>query len=364
MTEIRPLEAADLPAIGAIFQKAFRKSDAPPPAALLSCMDELFFRHPWRDEAVPSLVHVTPEGRIGGYIGVIPLRMRLGDQVLRAATPTTIAVSEPAKNPLAGAKLLRTFLNGAQDISVSEPINPLALGMWERSGARVPVQESMEWLTVFRPAACAATLTEDRVPLGRFLRPVLKPLDRLAARFARGGNARPARGGGIFDRAMSREEFIPHFLAVAEAYDLRPDWDAEVLGWQLDHAAGNTLRGPLHLHAATDKTGTPVGACVYHARPGGMAWVVQLLAHPEHADAVVACMIAHLREAGYAAAKGRTQARLVDPLLRHGALLFRRHAAIVHARDENLTRAVHEGRAITSGFAGETWTRLVSDQFR
>jgi hypothetical protein len=364
MTEIRPLTADDIPAIGTLFQRVFRNPRDPAPAALLDCMRELFFDHPWRDPAIQSQVYVTPEGEVGGYVGVIPLRMRLKGRVLSAAAPTTIAVAEPAKNPMAGALLLRTFMNGAQDVSVSEPINPIAVGMWEKFSARAATMESMEWLALFRPAGFAASLAADRFPITRFGKPLARPLDRVLSRYLARDPHRVTAQKQAEARDLPRAEFIPAFIALAdEAYDLRPDWDEHSLGWQLRHASGNRKRGPLQHRLVVDAKERVIGGYIYHGHPGGVAWVIQLLARPDTALAVVDAMLLHLDGEGYVSAKGRTQARLVEPLLKRRALLFRRHSAMVHARDAAITDAVHEGRGITSGLAGETWTRLVSDRY-
>jgi hypothetical protein len=363
MTEIRSLTSDDIPAVAKIFQKVFRNPKDAPPPGLIRCMNELFFEHPWRDPQISSKVYITPEGVIGGYIGVIPLRMNLNGRVLRAAAPTTIAVAEPARNPFAGAQLLRTFLNGAQDISVSEPINPIAVGMWEKFGARAATLESMEWVAVLRPASFALVLAQQKFSPFRFLRALGTPLDKLAARDLAKDRHRQNIQVEVINRHVPQDDFIPLFLNMADAYDLRPDWDEHSCKWQMDHASGNVKRGPLYRRIVSDQAGKVLGAYVYHAQPGGIAWIVQLLTYPETAAQVVDSLLTQIREAGCVAAKGRTQQRLVEPLLKRRALMFRRHSAIVHARDETLVKAVHEGRAITSGFAGETWTRLVSDRY-
>ena len=45
-------------------------------------------------------------------------------------------VDKPAEHPLAGARLLRSYLTGPQELCVSETSNPIAQGMWERIGGR------------------------------------------------------------------------------------------------------------------------------------------------------------------------------------------------------------------------------------
>lgn len=43
-------------------------------------------------------------------------------------------VEHPSENPLAGVRLLRSFLSGPQDVSISETANATALRMWRGLG--------------------------------------------------------------------------------------------------------------------------------------------------------------------------------------------------------------------------------------
>ena len=59
----------------------------------------------------------------------------------------------------------------------------------------------------------------------------------------------------------------------------------------------------------------PVGCYLYYGRPGGIAWVLQILALPEATDAVVANLLNHAEAHGSVAVHGRTQPHLLDTLL-------------------------------------------------
>jgi hypothetical protein len=360
MSDIRACTADDIPAVGDLFQRTFRNARRPTPPGLAACIGDLLLNHPDYDPDIASRVMVDA-GRLVGFIGVVPLAMTYRGRRLRAAVPTSIAVEDPQLRPLAGAKLVRSFLSGPQDLSISEPANSLAQGLWQRLGGETVNSESMEWLQVLRPAGLAVALGEDRVTPLKLARPIAGLIDRMLAR--RVAARKVALTAGTDSAAVDDATFTAELPHVAAGYALHPDWRPETLLWQLAHAGANRSRGTLHRRIVYARGGKPVGAVLYHGRPGGIAWVLQMLARTEAARDVVEVLIADAAEKGCVAVKGRTQARFLDPLLARGALLFRRHTAMVHSRDPELMGAVRTGKAVTSGLAGESWMRHVSDRF-
>ena len=109
-----------------------------------------------------------------------------------------------------------------------------------------------------------------------------------------------------------------------------------------------------------DPKGKPVGAYVCQGAPGRIAFVLHLQARRATAGAVLDALFAYAAEAGCVAVKGRTQERLIGPLLTRNAALFRRHGMMVHSRDRELLAAIHAGEAATGGLAGESWMRPVA----
>src|ERR1700730_4120580 len=113
-----------IPEVAKLFQTVFRDPRKTAPAALEQYLLELFCKPPWYDPELPSRVLILPDGTVGGFIGVIPLNMSFGGQPIRTALASSIMVENPKANPLAGAALLRSFVNGPQDLSISESANP------------------------------------------------------------------------------------------------------------------------------------------------------------------------------------------------------------------------------------------------
>jgi hypothetical protein len=363
MSQIRAFTPDDLPAVAGLFQKTFRKPRTSVPASLVSCLGELFLDHPWHDPELPSRVYVTDDGAVGGFIGVLPLHMSYRGKPVRAAVPSSIMVDRPEADPLAGAKLLRSFLAGPQDLSVSEPTSLLVQRMWQRVGGQSVPSESMEWLRVFRPAGLAVAVAGAKVPAVRFARPVAGLMDRIAVKAVAALRVEPHPNSFQRDADVGDDELLQLIPEFAATYPLHPDWDPACLKWQIAHAARNTDRGTLFRRVVYGKGGAPLGCYLYHGRRREVGFVLQILARPEATGAVLDSLLAHAQEMEMVALKGRTQLRLLDPLLERNAVFFRRNSAVAHSRNPELLAAIRSGESLTVGLASDAWTRLIGGVF-
>lgn len=359
--EVRPVRPADLPAVARLFQKTFRNRNASPPASLASYLGDLFIDPPGRQPGLASLVYVTPDGGIGGFIGVLPLTLSHGGRRLRAAVAGSLMVDRPASNPLAGARLLRSFLAGPQDLSISETANEVSRRMWERLGGQAVPSYSMEWVRILRPAGFAVASLEPTFAPARALAPLAGLADRLAGRH----KANPLRLAPCAgrDREAGDDELVRLIGEFACGYALRPDWPPECVAWRLAHAASKARYGQVFRRIVEAPTGDPVGLYIYYGRPRRVAYVLQVVARREWTETVIDCLLAHTWERGSAAVRGRLQPELMDALLRRRALMFHRSSLVVHGRDGAALSAIAAGDALITGLAGESWTRIIGDEF-
>lgn len=364
MSDIRVLTAEDLPTVAALFQRTFREPDRPAPPSLRDYLASVFLHHPWQDPEISSRVHVGADGVIDGFIGVLPLRLTIGDRHLRGGIAGSLMVANPRRDPLAGARLLRAFLNGPQDISLSETANPVSYRMWTRLGGSSVPALSMDFMRVLRPAGLAVALAVEKTGVAKALRPLARLIDRVALRLPdHPFDLQPADGQPAVGRAATEDELVPHLLRLAQAYPLHPDWDTETAHWFLDHAQQKERHGDLRRRLVFDRRGALLGCCLYYGRPGGIAWVLQMLGTPESSDRLVGDLMADAAELGCVAVRGRVQPGFLEPLLRQRALLYQRSATVVHTSDRKLLEMVRSGDALATGLAGESWIRLVGGRF-
>ena len=369
MSEIRPFAAADIPVVADMFQRILRKSDRPAAPSLKAYLGELFLDPPDFDPAIVSLVHERTDGSVSGFLGVLPQPMELDGVGLRAAICGTLMVDNHAEDPFAGARLLRAFLAGPQDLSLTETANDVSTAMWRKLRATVLPDYSLEWLRVIRPAGFAAALAANRLGMAGMLAAVASPIDALLHR-------RTAPTGqswshispsdtktSLKDEEAGEERLFELFPALTEHFTLRPQWSTETLRARLSHARRKANYGGCVRRVVTTRDGRAVGLFIYYGDKGGIGRTVQILAAPGHEGAVVDRMIDHAAGRGLVALRGRTQPALLDAMLGRRIAFLHASSSIMHARDPAVAEIFHSGKAFFNGFAGESWARLIGDSF-
>jgi hypothetical protein len=313
-------------------------------------MASVFLDHPWREPDLGSLVLVAPDGVVRGFIGLLPLRMTLHGRRLRGAVASSVMVEATGGDALAGARLMRAFLDGPQDFSFGEAAADVPRRMWLRLGAQPLPLRSLRWMRVLRPAGFAADVAARRVALMHPARLLAVPLDALLSPRAA---AAPMAGADVTPAALA--EVIPDAL---RGFALRPDFDLPALCWLLGEAARKERRGALVARVVTGRRGRPVGGWLGHLRPHGLLQVKQVFAPAAEGDLLVDDIFQVARQRGAVAVAGPNQPELMAVLQLRGC--FFRHAgfALAHARDPALAEALQRPDAFLGGVAGETWIRL------
>lgn len=359
---IRNLVADDLPAVADLFQRTFRDPDTRPPQSLADYLGDLFLRHPGYDPELAARVYVGANNTLGGFIGILPVPMVLHGRPIRAAVAGSLMVERPDANPLAGARLLRSFLSGPQDLSFSETANPLSQGMWEKLGGTALPTYSMEWVRVLRPAGLAVLLAGERFAPFRPFGALGRGADRLVARAMRGVLALPAPDPHVVDSEVDLAQAASLVRQYADMVPLHPVFDPAVLNFMLAHAREKERHGTLSCRLVV-RGHRPLGCYFYYVRPGKVAWVLQILSLPEAIGTVIDSLFAQAERQGCVAVRGRTQPSLLDPLLRRRCVMLHRASMVVQTRDSEVLAAINSGDAMLTGFAGETWTRLIGGDF-
>ncbi|MBL8895564.1 MAG: hypothetical protein JNJ53_13245 [Rhizobiales bacterium] len=348
--------------VGRLFTRIFEKKDGPAPEALTAYLAELFLDAPDRDAEITSKVHVRGDGTVNGFIGVLPLPLNFEGRPLRGAVCGSLMVDERDGDPFAGARLMRSFLSGPQDISLSETANPVSEGMWRKLRGMVLPSYSLEWVRVLRPAGFALDVAARSIPLAALMRSVTLPVDALARRVAP-GVLRAQENPGAQDREIGIKELaelLPRFVSKSP---MHPVWSAAALKRMLQNASRKSRYGTFIARAVTVRGGAPIGAFLYYVQPGRIAHVLQVVALPGQAGTVLDRLFLHAEAMGAVAVRGRSQPFLLDALLTRNCFHVHRASSLVHARDESLIEPFLSGRAFFNGLAGDSWTRLVGDEF-
>lgn len=365
---VRPLEPQDIPAVGRLFVKAFRKRSrtSEPTLALLEHLKQVYFDNPWHDPAITSRVFVDGTGEIKGFIGVHVQPMHFEGRPLRVAFAGSLTVDEPDRHPLAGARLIRSFLSGPQDISITETANTKALRMWQKLGIPLDTQYSLNWIRLLRPATATVSVLKHRRDAARFLFPPAHLADKAVARLM-SDPFRPHLEPGprrLMFLDTDRSTFERAALELSHLYPLRPDWDETSLAWFSSHGAVKRNFGEPCYRLATGRDGTPVAAYVYFRRADDFAWLLQSFVRPQQAGDLIDDMLMDAHRFGCSAVRGAAQPWLHGALICRRTLFLSRTFYLVHAKDKTLMAPFRDGMALASGLAGESWMRLIGDHFQ
>ncbi len=368
---VRPLEARDLPAVARLYQRAFRKTSAPPSPALVEAFRELFLGGPFAAPDRPSLVAEAGGGEAGpivGFIGALTRPFTLRGRRLRGTAATGIMVDPDAKGTgLVALELVGALCAGPQDFSFSDGMFDVVEPVWRRKGGEGIAFYSLEWACVLRPGghlAFRAGRSERFGPAVARAAPVVGGLaGRLDALLLRAAPARFAAAPGGLDEEEAAPAAYVACLSLPGPEALRPVHEEPAFSWLVAHARTTTALGRLHLRLLR-RGGSVAGGYATFVRPGGLASVLHLAAASRAvAPEILRHLLAFAQREGAVAVKGQADERFRRAIEeRRGVFTFPGFSFMAQAKDPEILSALHRADTSVSRLDGEWWTRIGIDR--
>jgi hypothetical protein len=352
---LRRLREADLPELVALRQQVFRFRERESAAETAAYFERIFCRNPWADEDLPSLVYEAEDGRVAGFVGVIPRPMVFRGERIRAAVATQLMVA-PASRGLIGRRLGRAFFSGPQDLSLSDTANEAARRIWESVGGSVSALYSLTWTRTLRPGRkLASDLARGLLRrAGLFAaRPLITAVDALAARIG-GRIERHLPPGSV--EALDAETMAASLPDLAGPRGVRPAYEDGSLPWLLAQAGEKQQFGALRRMLVRDPGGEIAGWFLYYHTGGGVGQVLQLASRRATRALVVRHLFHDAWRLGLTAIEGRAEPALVGELAEQGSCIGRAGPwVLIHSPRVELMHAIETGDAFVSRLEGEWW---------
>ncbi len=360
---VRALRHDDIPRLRALFTQTFRDGRTTRAEAIETCIAQTYLTSPGDRIAPASLVDVDERDTVRGFMGIITLTARFRGETLRGGILGNYMArdEERAKSAI---RLIRATLSSDLDFIFTDTANRTSLGIARATKFSLLPLHSLEWIKLLRPCETGATLLGRRMPrLGAFARPLARAGDLVGRRLPLAALAPQDRDTG-HDRDIDATTFVAKAPALVERHALKPGWDAAELSWLLDQAGRKTRHGPLHIREVLDASGRLLGLYLLYARPGDVAHALQMISARNRESVVVDAMIRHAAALGAVAVRGASSPIVVDGLGRQPGVFYRHVAAsVVFARRADVRAAFRADDAFLGGLFGETWTRLMGDDF-
>lgn len=351
---IVPLNADHLPDIADLFLEQAGTAVERRRDRAAAYLGNLYLEAPYVDHTVPSLVSIASNGEVDGFLGAMPGWIRFRDRRMQYAASGPLLTRVASRSRTPGAFLIRAFLSGPQELSLTDGCNEQAWRVFSAAGAEVVGLPSVRWVRPLRPFRMAGWFASERYRRGQSLISLLGAIDRAVARRLVPAPVDTAA------RPLSPPDLISAAAPLACGFDVVPEYTEDEIKWKLQHMAETTAKGTLRCLLVTDAAGRSLGWLVYHLEVGGICRVVQLGATTKTAPQVLAHLMADAYRSGGGAVYGRIEPHFRAPL-RNEPIVLRPASPlmVVHSDDDRLRAAIHGGRAFLTRLEGENWTGLV-----
>lgn len=353
MSQIRPVERADLPQVAQLYERMVRSGRPTPPRGLAPYFERTLLDHPWADPDIPSLVLEGSDGRVLGFLGSHVRRLLIDGRPIRMACGGQLFTDLRDGQPAIGARLLRSYLSGPQDLTITDGANDVVHEMWLRLGGYALHPGSLVWTRLLRPwrAVGDAWLELKGKPrLRKLAGPVWPLLDAPTTRAARP----PRRPPGVQTEELTSRALIDHQGDVLGGARLQVDYDEAFVAWLFREMAAVRTRGTL-LRRLLRRDDRVLGWYVAYLKPRGLSQVMDVKAAKGQLATVIDCLFSDAWRSGAGALEGRLESALYEPLACRRCLVRYGTRALFHSRDPAVVDAISLGRSALTRLDGEWW---------
>lgn len=352
MSAIRPLARADLPAVAALYADFMAWDADATRDALVAYYARTMLDHPWFDPEIPTLVYDDAQDGVVGVVGSSVRRFVHGDREVRVACDGPLIVHPEHRPRGIGALLLRSYLEGPQDLTADDRAIDQVHAMGLRLGGETHGVASVGWSLVLAPAGFLAGAIARRAT-GRDQPPV--GLVARAGSLSRRRRRTKPLAGRV--EPLANAALIELVDALRRPFPLRPRYDEAHLAWLFGEMEAANVDGTLVRRLVRTDDGRPLGSYVMYVAPHGIAEVIQLAAAESDVPLVLEHVIHEAASGGAVEVRGRFEHHLLSALRRRRCRLVPVDWALLHGRDPELLAAVHGGRALVTRLDGEWWMR-------
>jgi hypothetical protein len=315
-------------------------------------LQRVFIDQPTTGAELPCLVYEEDDGRIVGFLGVAPRRMSYDGHRLQAAISSRILVDPASRAVLVSVELAKAFLDGPQDLSISDQATDGARKIWEGLGGTTALLHSIYWTRPLRPAQLVLSFLRNRIifaPLAAVAGPPARFVDALAARL-RHSHLYQAMPPVSFDDRFE-DAFLDWQPEFAGAGSLRVEYDDLTFKWLLDRC---TQRRGGALHKAVIRTERRVLGWYLYELHAATADVLQIAAKPDSIDVVLDHLFYSAWQQGAVSVTGRLEPRFMQAFSDKYCLFHRRGPwMLVSARRPEVVRAFQSTGIFFSRLDGE-----------
>jgi len=355
---VRPFVEDDLPQVADLWWKVFRHAKSAAPPSVHTYFRELYVNSPWIDSTTPSLVYEDKSQRIVGFLGGIRRKMSLCGQPIRISCGGNFVVHPDARTTMAGLHLLKTYMAGDQELSLTDSANDVSRNLLERLGFRTIMAFSMSWARALRPAHYAVHAASSMTgpvlstTLSFAAKPFCSIVDGMAARLT----SSPFRltPSPLHAAELDVETLLQCLAESRTGYSLWPEYDVPTLTWLLTFMEKMHPQLNLRKVLLRDDQERIRGWYVYYVKPGGVAQAAQIGGERKFTKEVLDHLFYDAWKHGAIAIHGVARSDLIPAYWEKKCFFTCRSGwMLAHSRSPELVELLDRGDASFSRLDGE-----------
>jgi len=310
------------------------------------------------DEGILSRVFEDSQGKLVGFFGALPRRMTVQGKVIRLAFGSNFVVDPESRVSMAAIQLVRAFMKGTQDISITDSGNEMSRQLLRSLGFSVVPIYSLQWARPLRPAqyAVKAIARMKKKRTIAVMGSVAKPICMVADAVATGAGFSPYRQKlkTFAAEELSTAAQLQCLTEVPSKNWLLPEYDKESLDWVIDFISERKVFGDLRKRLVRDKDGKTAGWYVYSDGWDGVGEVLQIGAQSSSVGMVLDHLFYDAWKRGLVGIHGRMEPQFMSELTMRSCF-FLRHGSwtLAQSSKPELMALLQSGTAFFSRLDGE-----------
>jgi hypothetical protein len=357
MAGIRPLVESDVATVADLIWNVLHGHSGSAPSSLRFYVQDLFLQNPWKAEDIVSRVYEDSSGKIAGFFGAVPRRMSLQGNSVRLAFGSNFVMAPESRSSMAGIQLVRTFMKGTQDVSITDSANENSRQLLRSLGFQVLPIYSLHWTRPLRPSEYALH-TLSRINRSRVIRALgtfARPFCNLADTIATGLNASPFR-----QRRLQGEDKEPDVQTLLQCIStipaknwMVPEYDLHSLNWVLDFIIRRKALGELR-RGLVRRNEKIVGWYIYGIGQNSIGEVLQIGAETSSVGIVLDHLFYDAWKRGLVGLQGRMEPQFMEELTARMCFFFRHGSwTLAHSSKPELLSLFQSGTMFFSRLDGE-----------
>ena len=358
MAGLRPFAEADIKPVSDLIWKVLHERTGTAPPSLQEHLSKLFFQNPWLDEGITSRVFENAESRIVGFFGAVPRRMTIRGERIRLAFGSNLVVDPESRASITAMQLVKAFLKGTQDISITDSANDMSRPLLRSLGFNTVPIYSLLWARPLRPlqygfnAVARLKKNKNVAVIGSIAKPLFRLGDAIATRV----RLSPFRQIALseVDSDLPIDTMLNCLNTIPSKHWMLPEYDQKSLAWILEFITRRAVFGELRKAQVFDKDRGVVGWYIYSRPPKGVGEVLQIGAESAHIGKVLDHLFYDAWKNGLIGLHGRMEPQFMQELTARSCFFFRNGSwTMLHTNKPDLLAQVQSGNAFFSRLDGE-----------